>query len=208
MFKNRTEAGKQLAKKLAKYKDKKNYIILAIPRGGAVVAAEVAKELNLPLDIVMTKKISAPGNDEFAIGAVHLHGDVYLNEKIIKNYDIPQEYLEKEKKKKLAHLQKQMEYLRNGKPLLNLKNKSIILVDDGIATGYTIMSAAKYLSEIPVKSIVIASPVAPKDVINNLCETCEEIIICDTPNVFGSVGKFYEEFEEVTDEQVKKILNF
>ena len=207
-FKNRVDAGKKLALSLKKYASQKDAIVLAIPRGGVVVGAEVAKALKLPLDIVMTKKISVPENEEFAIGAVHLDGDVVLNEKLVKNYDISKEYIEKEAKKKLEHLKTQMKYFRNNKPPLDLKNKTIILVDDGIATGYTIISACKYLKEQKVKNIVIASPVAPPDVASNLKECAAEIIIDHCPNVFGAVGNFYEKLEEVTDDQVKKILKF
>lgn len=206
MFKNRIDAGKQLAEHLKQFKDQKNTLVLSIPRGGVIVGVEVAKKLNLPHDIVMTKKICAPGNEEFAIGAVHLDGDVVINEKIVKHDEIEKQYIEKETAKKLEKLKKQIAFFRDQKPLLDLKDKTIILVDDGIATGYTIICAANYLRKQHIKELIIASPVAPLDIDLCLEKFIDQIIIVHKPPVFGAVGNFYEDFAEVTDDEVKKIL--
>ena len=202
LFKNRIHAGKLLAFQLKSYK-KSDAIVLAIPRGGIPVAYAVAQKLNLPLDIILTKKIGHPDNKEFAIGWVSLNS-YYVN----LAYDVTKEYVKNEVKRirKLMN-EKYKLYMGNKEPL-SITNKTIILIDDGIATGYTMLAAIKTLREKKVHQIIVAVPVAPKDDSLGLKNISDDFISLMTPEQFLSVGSFYDDFGEVSDEEVVQILNY
>jgi len=233
-FKNRRDAGAQLAKILEKYKNGKDVILLALPRGGVVVADEIAKSLNLPLDIVVPRKIGAPGNPEYAIGAIILtptfsppispaakQGNPHLpppispaakqgeiegvfNEKEIENID--KEWLKKEIEKEKGEAKRRLKLYRGKKPPLDLKNKIVILVDDGIATGLTLLAAIKSVKKQNPEKILVAVPVGAPDSVEIIKEKVDEIICLYTPAFFGAVGSFYEKFEQTTDEEVIEIM--
>lgn len=206
MFKDRAEAGVLLAKKLEKYR-RTNSIVLGIPRGGVVVAKEVAEHLRLPLDVITSRKISHPMNSELAIGAITASGETYLDSGLIYNLAISQDYLisESQKEQKEA-LRRDLEF-RGGKRELNVKEKNVILVDDGIATGSTILAAIKDLRKRKPMKITVASPVAPPTVEDDLKLITDEVIILKTPHHFLSVGNFYVYFPQVSDSEVKYLLN-
>lgn len=206
IFKNREEAGKILAKEIKK-KDYLAPFVLAIPRGGVVIGKIVAEKLKCPLDIVVVKKIGAPGNPELAIGAVGPEGVVLWNEDICGRLGIDEsikyevlsiKYKERDEKEKV---------LRGDKPAPNLKDKTVILVDDGIATGATIEVAVKWIRSKEPKKIVVAIPVAPPDSVETLRLLVDEIICLSVEPDFWAVGQFYEEFGQVSDEEVIEILN-
>ncbi len=202
MYENRTDAGKQLAVPLKDYKGLET-VVLAIPRGGLPIGAEVARALKVPLDVALTKKIGHPQHREYAIGAVSLES-VILNESEI----VPKSYIEEETTRIREELQRrQDQYYKNRKPL-SLKNKVVIVVDDGIATGNTLMATVQLVSKQNPSQIIVAIPVAPVQAIHML-EALPEIdrVIClATPSNFRAVGQFYLHFYQVSDEEAIRIL--
>jgi putative phosphoribosyl transferase len=206
IFTNRIDAGQKLAAALDEFKNAENTIILALPRGGVVVGYEVAKKLNLPLDIVVPRKIGAPGNPEFAIGAITETGEGIFDETTIAAYGITKFYLEHEAKKEKAEAERRLKLYRGTRPPLDLKNKTVIIVDDGLATGLTMRAAIQKVKQMNAAKIVVAIPVTPPDTAELIKKEIDEIIYLDAPPFFGAVGAFYEEFSQTTDEEVIKLL--
>lgn len=201
MFKNRKEAGFLLAKKLMHYKNT-NSIILAIPRGGVPVGYEVAKILNLPLDIVLSKKIGHPYNKEFAIGAVS------LDSKIIDEHpDVSKKYIEEEIIKLRNSLKEKYTLFRGNSTPISIEGKNVILVDDGIATGNTLLVSIAMLRKKNPAKIIVAVPVLPYNTINVIEENSDEFIYLMAPEYFRGVGGFYENFQQVDDKEVIQILS-
>ena len=207
MFKNRKEAGQLLAQKLSPYKNKKDVIILAIPRGGVEVAHEVAKSLNLPLDIIVVKKIGFPGNEEFAIGAASV-SSCHINEEITARFAISKLYLDEQIKLKQKEAKETSEILRGKKLFPLVKNKIITLIDDGIATGETILMASKIIKKQLPKKIIIAVPVGPKETCEKLRKEVDEVVCLLQPEEFMAIGQFYESFPQVENEQVRSYLKW
>ena len=205
VFKNREEAGKKLAKELEKYKAEKP-IVLAIPRGGIIVGKEIAKELNSKLDLVIPRKIGAPWEKELAIGAVAPDGSLILNEDLIKELEVPQAYIQAEKERELKEIERRLKVYRGDKKFPELKNKVVILVDDGIATGATIKAAINFVKNQEPKKIVVAVPVAPLDTLKELEREVDEIVCLEKPKFMGAISEFYLDFRQVEDEEVIKIM--
>lgn len=205
MFQDRQDAGQQLAQHLLQYKNKKEVLVLGIPRGGIVVAAEVAKQLHAPLDILVIKKLGAPGNEELAIGAVSVDNS-YLDKDTLHSLGVSQKYLQKEMKKKQQEAKQRVAYLRGKKPFYSVKDKIVILVDDGIATGATMIMAIQIMKKQAVKKIIIAVPVAPSETITKLHDVADEVICLQQPILFFAIGQFYHDFQQVEDEEVKRYL--
>lgn len=206
IFKDRADAGQKLAVALKKYKNAENTLILALPRGGVVVGFEVAQALNLPLDIVVPRKIGAPGNPEFAIGAITESGEGIFDEATIAAYNISQDYINKTVAIEKAEATRRLKVYRSSRPPLNLVNKTVIIVDDGLATGLTMRAAIKTVKQCGGKKIVVAVPVTPPDTAEIIKKEVDEIIYLDAPLFFGAVGAFYEEFTQTTDEEVIELL--
>lgn len=203
MFFDRIEAGNLLAGKLQKYRNE-DAIILAVPRGGVPLGYSIAKELNLPLEVILSKKIGHPFNKEYAIGAVTLKSRI-LSEAAD---EVPVNYIEEETERIRELLKKRYnQYCKNRKPI-DFKDKILIIVDDGIATGNTILSTIKMLNEENPAKIIVAVPVAPSSAIKKLknSEFINEIICLSMPVNFQSVGQFYENFKQVDDKEVENIL--
>lgn len=207
MFYDRADAGEKLAKALQKYKDQPDTIVLGMPRGGVVTAKKVAEDLNLALDILITRKISAPGNNEYAIGAVASSGDPILNEEVIGTMGITPDYLDSEIIKQREEIKRRLVLYRKGRPAPNVKGKTVILVDDGIATGYSILAAVELLKTQKINKIIVAIPVAPAESIEILKNKVDDLICLDTPDQFFAVGQFYDQFDQISDEEVMEILN-
>lgn len=206
IFKDREEAGRLLAKEIKK----RNYqspFVLAIPRGGVVVGNVIAKELNCPLDIVVVKKIGAPGNQELAIGAVGPEETVIWNEEICKQLEVSSNIKYKVLSIKYKERDEKDKSLRGDKKVPDLKDKTVILVDDGIATGATVEVAIKWIKTKNPQKIVIATPVAPPDSIEKLRPLVDDLICLTVESDFWAVGQFYEEFGQVDDEKVKNIIS-
>lgn len=206
MFYDRFDAANQLAEKLKKYKNAADTIIVAIPRGALEIGSVLCEKLNLPLDIVVTKKIGAPGNPEYAVGAVDPDGQVYLNPETLLYERIPDEYIVEEKKRLTEIIKEKTEHYRKGLPKQNFTDKTIILIDDGIATGFTMRAAIAYLRRQKAKKIILAIPVAAKDSLNEIKKEVDEVICLQVPFFFGAVAQFYDIFTQVEDEQAIEYL--
>ena len=200
LFRNRIQAGKQLAKKLSTYRNKKDVIILGIPRGGVEVAFAVAKSLHAELSIAVTKKIGHPFNPELAIGAVS--PDNYI---LDEDYKDREGYAKKAIKELNAEIKKRYKLYTEGK-LPQLKNKIAIVVDDGLATGHTMLAAIKYIKSKNPKKIIVAIPVAAQDSYEKVKAISDEVICLHVPIFFSAVGSFYQEFEQLEDKEVKQYL--
>jgi predicted phosphoribosyltransferase len=206
LFKDRIQAGQKLAEKLLEYKDK-NVIILAIPRGGVVVAYEIAKVLNAPLDLIIPRKIGAPYQPELAIGAVTQDGTIILNEDIISYLPIPENYIEAEAERQKKEIERRLIKYRGSAIEPKLENKIVIIVDDGIATGATMLAAIASIRKKKPLKIIAAVPVAPPESLEKIKEYADEIVCLQTPEPFFAIGQFYERFEQLEDEEVIDILN-
>lgn len=210
MFKNREEAGRKLAEKLKHLKGE-NIVVLAIPRGGVVIGKILAQTLACPLDVMVVRKIGAPGNPELAVGALGPDGVVVWNEDLLLQLGLTPEQLapqiKNEKLKMKNYLEKfapQINEASNKK--LSLKDKIVILTDDGIATGATTEAAIAWIKTQNPDKIVLAVPVAPPETVEKFKNLVDELIVLETPAFFGAVGQFYEEFPQVEDEEVVELL--
>lgn len=204
-FLNRREAGKKLAEALRAYQGKKG-VVVAIPRGGVVVAREVAKSLKMPLDILVMRKLGAPGNPELAIGAVVSEKEYFLNPSIIKELGVSSSYIAQEIEKQAELVKERKEkYLKGRKPV-ECRGKVVILVDDGLATGATARLALEILRKRQPSKLILAIPVAPPGTVRDLSALADEVVALMTPSFFYAVGQFYTDFSPVSDEEVVKIL--
>jgi putative phosphoribosyl transferase len=181
-------------------------VVLGIPRGGVVVAKEVALSLHAPLDIIVTRKISPPGEPEYALGAITQEGDVILDRQAAESLGASGEYLESEIKRKKLEVKERTEKLRGDRPFPSVEGKVTIVVDDGIATGSSVAAAVLFLKKLKPKEIVVGVPVAPRDAVEMLSDAGNKVICLETPGPFFSIGEFYEDFEQVDDDEVKRIL--
>jgi len=202
MFKDRKEAGELLAKKLTKYKNQKDAIVLGIPRGGVVVAYEVAKALHLPLDVIVIKKLPYPGEPELGIGAVGLTDYALVPDLM----GVPQSYINEQIKILQKEVQERYAVLRGRKQLYDVKGKTVIVIDDGIAMGGTMTAAVSILRKRKAKIIILAVPVAPPDAIKRLEQIADEVVCIEVRADFFGIGQFYEDFKQYTDAEVKKFL--
>jgi len=204
MFKDRVDAAGKLAKKIHTLKIEEP-IVLAIPRGGVVTGDVIAKELGIKLDIIVSRKVGAPNNPELAIGAVMHDGSFFPNADIISALNIPKKYIEQEIATELKEIERRLNKFRGGKDY-DLTGKTVILVDDGIATGATMFAAIKWIRNQKPKRLIVAIPVGPSDTIERLSKVAE-VVVLDAPVFFSAVGEFYEVFEQVEDYRVMEIMS-
>jgi predicted phosphoribosyltransferase len=203
VFKDRIDAGQKLAKKVKKFK--KPYV-LAIPRGGVVIGAEISKKLKCPLDIIVARKMGAPGNSELAIGAVTADGDLFLDDQLVERIGVRHEYILEEQESQMKEAERREDVYRSGREEINLKGKVAILVDDGLATGATMEASVRSVRRCNAKKVVVAVPVAPQETVNRFKEIVDEVVALSTPESFWAIGQFYEDFPQVSDEEVIEIL--
>lgn len=204
IFKNRIVAGQQLAKSLKGFEDV-DAIIIALPRGGVVLAAEVARQLDKPLQILLTKKITLSGQPEYAIGALVVDQEAVYDQAVIKG--IPKQWLKIAEKETQELLSKRQKSFYPKLDYTTLKGKTLIVVDDGLATGLTMKAALVSLNKAGAKEIIVATAVASVEAIDDLEKLCDEIIVLDDPFLFlGSVGAHYQDFEQVSDQEVEQII--
>ncbi len=205
MYRDRVEAGKELAQRLLKYKGE-DLVVLAIPRGGVVVAKEVADTLGATMDLIIPRKIGAPSNKELAIGAVVDKDNVILDRDLVARLDVSDDYLKREIETQVDEIsRRRLMYMGSSKES-DLKDKVAILVDDGLATGSTAKAAIKLVRSRSPKKLVVAIPVGPKNTVQSLEGQADEVICLDSPAGFYAVGQVYEDFEQVTDDEVVVIL--
>lgn len=205
-FLDREDAGKQLAVELGKAV-LQNAVILCIPRGGLVVGAELAKELDMILDLVIPRKIASPLNPEVAIGAVAQDGTTYLNEPLVETLGIDREIMHRLKETEIKEIRRRMSRYRGHEKYPDYSGMDIVITDDGVATGYTMLAAAEYIAgTMKPQRIIIAVPVSPPDMLA-LLEKKSDLVVClHAPEEFYAVGQFYKDFHQNTEEEVKSIL--
>lgn len=208
MFVNREKAGELLGEKITKeLEDKSGLVVLGIPRGGIITASAIAKILKCPLDVILVKKLSAPHQSELAIGAIgETEGSLYLNKGLIKDLNIGPDYIEKIKQLKYKEIKEKEKKYRQGRLALNLENKSIIIADDGAATGATVIAACREVWLSKPKKLIAALPVIAKDTLLLLEKEVDQVSYLKAPEIFYAVGQFYEEFKQVSDEEVIRLL--
>ncbi len=207
MFRNREEAGRLLADKLNQYRNDPTGLILALPRGGVAVGYQLSLALHLPLDVFMTRKIGAPGNPEYAIGAVAETGSCSLNQETVNSFGLSQYELNG-----LIHLQekeiaRRKDLYRQGRPLSQLTGRTVLLVDDGLATGSTFMASAVAIRSLQPRRLVGVIPVGPPSTIREIRSYVDELVILMTPDPFYAVGNFFIDFTQVEDHNVIQYLN-
>lgn len=207
MFRDRTDAGRQLARALMPLAQKRP-VILALPRGGVPVAFEISKALDAPLDVLLVRKIGAPGHPELGIGAVVDGADpqVVLNDEIIRHMRPPASYLQRETDRQLEEIEHQRRAYIGDRSPVNVSERTVILVDDGIATGGTARAAIKALKRARATRVILAVPVGPVDTIESFKSEADDVVCLETPHPFGAVGMHYSNFRQTTDEEVIDIM--
>ena len=203
MFQDRTDAGKKLAAALVSYKDS-SVVVLALPRGGVVVGYQVSKELNLPLEVLLVKKIRATFKPEFAIGAVTEKNTIVMSKNSI--VDLNQEKVKKTIDREEIELERRIKIYRQGRQLSDLKNKTVIIIDDGLATGLTAQAAIAAVKKFKVKRVIFASPVCAKDSLSTISDQVDNINCLLVPDYLSAIGLYYEDFSQVSDEEVIRLL--
>ena len=206
-YKDRTDAGQQLAERLDAYRDRKDVLVLGLPRGGVPVAYEVAKALNVPLDVYLVRKLGAPGQEELAMGAIATGGVMLLNHDVIRELGITDEMTRAISMREWQELARREGLYRGARPLPEVAGKTVILVDDGLATGFTMRAAIAALKKQGPAHIVVAVPVAAAQTVGELAAEVDEVVCLYTPNLFYAVGLWYGDFRPVTDEQVHALLH-
>ena len=207
MFKNRTDAGRQLAARLGGFADQRDLVVLGIPRGGVVVAYEVATVLHAPLDVFLSRKLGVPGNPELAFGAVAAEGGRYLDPSIIRGAGINPEQIERITQETRRLLDERARAYRRGHTRLSVAGKTVILVDDGIATGASAYAAIQALKQMKPAKVIVAAPVAPSSSCEMLEQEADLLVILDVPENFYAVGQCYENFDQVSDDEVIALLS-
>ncbi len=204
MFRDRYDAGEQLAKALSKYRGKKNVLLLAIPRGALQIGEVLHRELKAPLDIIVTKKIPHPMSEEYAIGAVGPGGEWFVNAESAG--DVAPEFIEEQRKRLSEAVEERYRRYRGDRPMPVLKGKTVIIIDDGLATGSTMLAAIHVIREQKPAKIVVAVPVGPPDTVRKVAAEADETVCLLTPEAFFAIGAFYENFTQVKDEEATAIL--
>ncbi len=205
-FENRAEAGRYLAQKLMAYRDQPDVLVLALPRGGVPVAYEVAKALHAPLDVFLVRKLGVPGHEELAMGAVATGGVRVLNEAVVRALNISEEQINAVTEAELRELERREQAYRGSRPAPQIRDRTIILVDDGLATGATMYAAIVALRQQHPKKIVVAVPTASPETCDEFRSVSDEVVCAITPEPFYAVGLSYKDFSQTTDEEVRDLL--
>ncbi len=206
IFKDRTDAGRLLALRLGEYANRPDVIVLGIPRGGAVVAFEVAMALNAPLDVFVLRKLGVPEHEELAFGAIASGGVRVLDYEIVDAVGIPDAEIERVTQMEKQELERREKAYRAGRKPLDVEGLTVILVDDGIATGSSIRAGIDALRQMRPARLVIAVPVAPESTVRRLRGMVDEFVCLETPESFYGVGQFYSDFSQVSDDEVRNLM--
>ena len=204
-FADREEAGRLLAEELDEYRGRKA-VVLGIPRGGIIVAREIARQLDAELDIVLAHKLRTPGQEELAMGSVAEDGKLFLNQEVVQKLRIGDTYIQQEKARQLAEIKRRTEMIRHVHPKILLKGRIVIVTDDGVATGATTQAALWAVRMEQPEKLIAAMPVGPEDTIKRLAGDVDEMLCLRTPPLFVAVGQFYRQFYPVEDEDMLEIL--
>lgn len=205
-FRDRTEAGRLLAKDLMRYAGRDDVVVLALPRGGVPVAFEVAKALNAPLDLFIVRKLGVPGREELAMGAVASGGMRVLNEDVLRWYQISQNTIEAVAQVEMQELERRERAYRGNRPMPELSNRTVILVDDGLATGTSMRAAITALRPYKPAQIIVAVPTGPADTCKEFQHVADAVVCVTTPQPFWAIGAWYEDFSQTTDQEVQSLL--
>jgi putative phosphoribosyl transferase len=205
-FRDRTEAGELLAEKLASYANKPNVIVLALPRGGVPVGAQVAKKLNVPFDVFVVRKLGLPGHPELAMGAIAIGGVRVINREVVEGLQIPELVIDAVAAQEQEELMRRRHAYRGDLPAPEVRDKTVILVDDGIATGSTMIVAVAALRQLNAGRIVVAAPVIPQSTFHQIHHAADEVVAVIVPEKFYGVGQWYEDFSQTTDNEVRQLL--
>lgn len=206
LFRDRSEAGQKLARKLKSYANRQDVLVLGLPRGGVPVAFEVAKTLNAPLDVFLVRKLGVPGREELAMGAIASGGVRIVNQDVVESRQISSEAIARTAAVEQIELERRESVYRGDRPPLDLSDRTVILVDDGLATGATMHAAAIAIRKKQPKQIIAAVPVSALEVCNAFRVEVDEIICAETPSPFVAVGIWYQNFSQTTDAQVQNLL--
>jgi len=207
IFKNREEAGRQLVAELLQYRNDPRGLILALPRGGVAVGYQLSLALNLPLDVFLTRKIGAPSNPEYAIGAVAETGSRYLNQEAVSSFGLSRYELDRLIYVQEKEIARHKDLYRQGRPFPQLTDRTVLLVDDGIATGSTFLASALAIRSLQPHRLVGAIPVGPPSTIREVRALVDELVVLMTPDPFHAVGNFFVNFTQVEDRDVVEYLN-
>lgn len=205
-FSNRAQAGELLAKHLHQYHGDPGALVLALPRGGVPVGFALAKALALPLDVLVARKLGVPGREEFALGAVAAGGVCVLRPEIIDMFDVPAPDIEAAAQRELHEIELREKRYRAGRPPAQLHERTVILVDDGLATGATMLAAVKSVRNQYPARLIVAIPVGPEDVCNEVGQHADELICLRMPDPFHAVSLWYDDFTQVSDAEVRDML--
>ena len=205
-FFNRTEAGQFLAENLSNYANREDVLVLALPRGGVPVAAEVAKKLNAPLDVFVVRKLGLPGHPELAMGAIASGGVRVFNGEVVNALRIPDEVIDAVSAEELVELQRRENAYRAGLPPLEIEGKTVIVVDDGVATGSTMLAAVSALRQSNAARVVVAAPVIAASACREVQRQADEVVAVMIPERFYAVGQWYEDFSQTSDDEVRDLL--
>jgi putative phosphoribosyl transferase len=205
-FRDRAEAGRLLADRLEEYAGRDDVIVLALPRGGVPVGAELARRLGAPLDLFLVRKLGVPGREELAMGAIASGGVRVLNDDVVAELGITEEDIARTALAEGRELERREQRYRNGRPVADLRGRTVILVDDGLATGATMRAAALAVRGQGPERVVVAVPVAAEPTCDEFRAEVDEVVCALTPEPFLSVGSWYEDFSQTTDEEVRELL--
>ena len=206
IFQDRAEAGRILAGKLLHYKDDPDVRVLALPRGGVPVASEVARTLNAPMDVFVVRKLGVPGHEELAMGAIGAGKARYINDEIVGMLHIPSSIIEQVVEREEEELERREKLYRGEKPPLDIQGRTVILIDDGLATGASMFAALEALRQLHPKRVIVAVPVAPPETVASLTRRIDEAICLMMPSDFQAVGQWYHRFGQTTDDEVRDLL--
>ena len=206
-FADRTDAGKLLAARLAQYAGGADVIVLALPRGGVPVAFEIARALSAPLDVFLVRKLGLPGHEELAMGAIATGGIRVLNEDVVAGMAVPQTVIDAVARQEQLELERRERLYRGDRPAPDLRGLTVILVDDGLATGATMRAAIAALKKLEQCRIVVAVPVAPRSTVKEIEKDVDEVVCVFSPEPFDGVGRWYQDFSQTTDQEVRSLLN-
>lgn len=205
-FRNRTEAGQLLARRLSKYANRSDVVVLGLPRGGVPVAYEVAQALTAPLDVFVVRKLGVPGHEELAMGAISSGGVRVLNGSVVESLGITDDVIDAVAEREFRELERREHKYRDDRPAPDVQGRTVILVDDGIATGSTMRAAVEALRQLEALHIVVATPTIARDTFNRMRPDVDELVTVISPAEFYGVGQWYEDFSQTTDEEVRELL--
>jgi predicted phosphoribosyltransferase len=205
-FVDRNDAGKLLAPRLIQYADRQDVIVLALPRGGVPVAFKIAQALSVPLDVFLVRKLGVPGQEELAMGAIASGGVTIVNRDVVDYLSIPQSTIDTVARQEQLELERRELLYREKRPAPEVKGMTVILVDDGLATGSTMRAAIAALKKLEPRRIVVAVPVAPPSTVKDLEMEVDEVVCVFSPEPFDGVGRWYQDFTQTTDDEVRDLL--